>query len=328
MNPSQSLLPGRLLRRAGPVSIVGHFRGVQIDDARLAAVLAPKAPLLCLYQGTLHGEGPVWQATRDRLLWSDVPNRRLLGWYPDGHVEVVIDGTYFMNGNALDAQGGVVHCEHGRRCISRSDKDDLDGKMPLPIVTHYQGKRLNSPNDVTVASDGTIWFTDPTFGLLMPSQGSLVEPELDHRSVYRFDAASGDLTRMADFEQPNGLRFSPDGRILYVSDTSLSLDEIPGGRKGTKHEIIAFDVGVDGTLSNRRFFCHTDHGYPDGFLVDERGWIWTTAADGIHICSAERERLGFVRTPAVASNCALGGSHGRRLFIAATQYLLAIDLTP
>jgi gluconolactonase len=106
----------------------------------------------------------------------------------------------------------------------------------------------------------------------------------------------------------------------------LALGEIPGGQTGTKHEIIAFNVAADGTLSNRRFFCHTDHGYPDGFLVDERGWIWTTAADGIHIWSPERERLGFVRTPAVASNCALGGSNGRRLFIAATQYLLAIDL--
>ena len=326
MNKSQSLLPGRLLRRAGPATLVERFRGVQIDDTRLAAVLAPEASLLCLYEGTLHGEGPVWQVTHERLLWSDVPNRRLLGWYPDGHVEVVIDGTYFINGNALDTQGAVVHCEHGRRCISRSDKSDMDGETPQPIVTHYQGKRLNSPNDVTVAADGAIWFTDPTFGILVPSQGSLVEPELDHRSVYRLDATTGHLTRMADFEQPNGLRFSPDGRILYVSDTSLALDEIPGEQTGTKHEIIAFDVGADGALSNRRFFCHTDSGYPDGFLVDERGWIWTTAADGIHIWSPERERLGFVRTPAVASNCALGASSGKRLFIAATQYLLAIDL--
>lgn len=134
MNPSQSLTPGCLLRRAGPASIVGHFRGVQIDDARVAAVLAPKAPLLCLYQGTLHGEGPVWQATRGRLLWSDVSNRRLLGWYPDGHVEVVIDGTYFMNGNALDAQGGVVHCEHGRRCISRLELRTR--RKPRTLLVH------------------------------------------------------------------------------------------------------------------------------------------------------------------------------------------------
>jgi gluconolactonase len=325
-NATPSLLPGRLLRRAGPARLVERFQGVQIDHPRLAEVLAPEAPLLQLYEGTLHGEGPVWQARCNRLLWSDVPNRRVLGWYPDGHVEVVIDATYFVNGNALDQQGRLLHCEHGRRCISRSDRGDTEGATLTPIVTHFEGKRLNSPNDLTVASDGAIWFTDPTFGILMPNQGSLAEPELDHRSVYRFDAAAGQLARMADFEQPNGLRFSPDGRTLYVSDTSLSLNEIPGSQKGTKHEIIAFDVADCGTLSNRRFFCHTDHGVPDGICVDRRGWIWATAGDGIHIWSAERERLGYIPTPAVASNCTLGGENDRRLFVAASQYLLAIDL--
>ena len=256
------------------------------------------------------------------LLWSDVPNRRLLAWHPDGHVTVAIDGTYFMNGNALTPDGRLVHCEHGRRCISISG-GDCD---PEPIVTHYQGKRLNSPNDVTVAGNGTIWFTDPTFGLLMPNQGSLAEPELDHRSVYRFDPRDGALRRMADFEQPNGLAFSPDGRTLYVSDTSLSLDEIPGDQTGTQHKIEAFTVGEDGTLTDRRFFCHTDHGYPDGFTVDPRGWVWTTAADGIHVLAPDRTKLGYIPTPAVCANCTFGGDGMRRLFIAATGLLLSIDL--
>ena len=323
MDKDASLLPGRLLRRAGPAKPVKPFQGVQIDDPRLAEVLSPKAELLCLYEGTLHGEGPVWQPARDRLLWSDVPNRRLLGWHPDGHVDVVIDGTYFMNGNALEAGGALVHCEHGRRCISRSGEDG----DPAPIITHFEGKRLNSPNDVTVAADGAIWFTDPTFGILMPNQGSLVEPELDHRSVYRFDPATGALRRMADFEEPNGLAFAPDGRTLYVSDTSLSLDEIPGDQTGTAHRIEAFDVGPEGTLSGRRLFYQTDHGYPDGFAVDPRGWVWTTAADGIHVVAPDRTRLGYIPTPMTASNCAFGGPGGHRLFIAATKLLLAIDLT-
>ena len=322
MNNRDTLLPGRLLRRAGPPRPVAKFQGVQIDDARLADVLPADAPLLCLYDGTLHGEGPVWQPARNRLLWSDVPNRRLLAWHPDGEVTVAIDATYFMNGNALEPDGKLVHCEHGRRCISRSDGDG----EPVPVITHYEGKRLNSPNDVTVVGDGAIWFTDPTFGLLMPSQGSLVEPELDHRSVYRYDIENHELRRMADFEQPNGLAFSPDGRTLYVSDTSLSLNEIPGDQTGTLHQIEAFDVGENGSLSNRRLFCHTDHGYPDGFKVDQRGWVWTTAADGIHILAPDRMRLGFIPTPAVCSNCAFGGDGGRRLFIAATNLLLAIDL--
>jgi len=323
MNVDDTLRPGRLLRRPGAPIPLSRFPGVQVDDPRLAEVLPPGTPLLCLYEGTLHGEGPVWEPARNRLLWSDVPNRRLLAWQPDGQVTVALDGTDFMNGNALEPDGNLVHCEHGRRCISRSDGDG----EPMPIVTQFAGKRLNSPNDVTVAHDGAIWFTDPTFGLLMPSQGSLVEPELDHRSVYRLDSRSGGLRRMADFEQPNGLAFSPDGQTLYVSDTSLSLDEIPGDQTGTLHQIEAFDVAEDATLSNRRLFYHTDHGYPDGITVDRRGWVWTTAADGIHVLAPDRTRLGYIPTPTVCANCTFGGVGGRRLFIAASTLLLAIDLT-
>ena len=322
MTTDPSLKLGTLLRRPGPPEPVEGFRGVQIDDPRLAEVLSPDAPLLCLYEGTLHGEGPIWVPAKERLFWSDVPNRRLLEWHPDGQVTAAIDGTFFMNGNALGADGHLVHCEHGRRCISRSD----DSGNVEPIVTHYQGKRLNSPNDITVAADGAIWFTDPIFGLLMPNQGSLAEPELDHRSVYRFDPNTSELRRMADFEQPNGLFFSPDGRTLYVSDTALSLDEIPGNQTGRTHEILAFDVAADASLSNRRLFCHTDHGYPDGFAVDARGWVWTTAADGIHVIAPDRTPLGYIPTISVCSNCAFGGPDMKRLFIAATGFLLAIDL--
>lgn len=264
-----ALLLGRLLRKPGPPSKVVGFSGVEFHDPRLERVLSADAEPLILHQFTLHGEGPVWDTPRERLIWSDVPNRRLLGWYPDGRVEVVVDNTQFMNGNALDAQGRLVHCEHGRRCISRSDGDG----EPEPIVTHYEGRRLNSPNDVTVAADGTIWFTDPIFGILMPNQGSLAEPELDHRSVYRLDPRDGSLRRMADFEQPNGLFFGPDGRRLYVSDTARSLGEMLGGHERDTHEILAFDVARDGGLSNRRLFCRTDHGYPDGFAVGARGWV-------------------------------------------------------
>ena len=323
MTDDASLAPGRLLRKAGPPERMDAFPGVQIDDPRLAEVLAPDAPLIRLYEGTLHAEGTVWREQDRSLYWSDVPNRRLLRWHSgDGRVTVAIDATYFMNGNAVDAEGRLVHCEHGRRCISRSDGDGA----PEPIVTHFEGKRLNSPNDVVVAADGAIWFTDPVFGLVLPSQGSLADPELDHRSVYRFDPAAGELRRMADFEQPNGLAFSPDGRRLYVSDTALALNETPGPATGRTHEILAFDVADDGALSNRRFFCHTDHGIPDGFRVDRRGWVWTTAGDGIHVIAADRTPLGYIPTKEVCANCAFGGPGMTRLFIAASKSLLAIDL--
>lgn len=321
-NPTE-LRPGRLLRKPGIPQIIKNFSGVQIDVPLLAEVVSADTPLLVLYQGTVHGEGPVWEQTNERLVWSDVPNRRVLEWRTDGRVEVLIDKTNFINGNAVEADGTLIHCEHGRRCISRGGDYDSE---PVPLVAHYRGKRINSPNDVAVAPDGSIWFTDPTFGIIMPNQGALAEPELDHRSVYRYDPQTRELRRMADFEQPNGLGFTVDGSTLYVSDTSLSLGEVPGHEAGAKHELIAFDVGEDGELSNRRFFCHTDHGYPDGFAVDARGWVWTSAADGVHIWSSNRRKLGFLATPSVVSNCAFGGVDGRRLFIAATQYLLAIDL--
>jgi gluconolactonase len=318
------LAQGRLLRRSGLPQEVPGFKGVQIDDPRLAEVLPPKTRLMNLYEGGVHAEGPVWQTARERLLWSDVPNRRLLAWYQDGHVEAAIDPTFFMNGNALMPDGSLVHCEHGRRCISRS-APDLRGE-PEPIVSRFEGKRLNAPNDVAVASDGSIWFTDPIFGIVMPSQGSLADPELDHQSVYRFHPTSGALCRMADFEQPNGLAFSPGGRTLYVSDTSRSLGDVPGFEPGARHEVEAFEVAADGSLSNHRFFCHTDHGVPDGLTVDPRGWLWTSAADGVQVWSAEREKLGFIPIPVVASNLTFGGRDGRRLFIAASHTLLAIDL--
>ncbi|RSU47691.1 SMP-30/gluconolactonase/LRE family protein [Sphingomonas sp. S-NIH.Pt15_0812] len=318
-------LPCRLLRRPGAIKHADWFRSCQIDDVRLAEVLSADTPLLVLHEGAIHAEGPAWQASHGRLLFSDVPNRRLNAWYEeDGRVEVAIDATWFMNGNAVAPDGTVWHCEHGRRCISRSTADLTGG--PEPFITHFEGKRLNSPNDVTVAPDGSIWFTDPIFGIVMPSQGALAEPELDHRSVYRFDPANGELTRVADFEQPNGVALSADGGTLYVSDTSLSLGEVPGFTAGTKHEVLRFRHQPDGSWGERTRFCRTDHGYRDGFTTDARGWLWVGAADGVHVWSADGDRLGFVPIDATVSNLCFGGSDGRRLFIAAESRLLALDL--
>jgi gluconolactonase len=320
-----NLLPGRCLRRPRPPQAAADFTGVRIDDARLADVLAAEASLLVLHEGAVHAEGPAWQASHRRLLFSDVPNRRINAWYEaDGRVDAVVDPAWFPNGNAVAADGSVYHCEHGRRCISRSDPAMDD--EPVPVITHFEGRRLNSPNDVAVAPDGSVWFTDPVFGIVMPSQGALAPAELSHRSLYRFDPATRALVRMADFEQPNGLAFSPDGRTVYVTDTSIALGEAPGCAPGTRHEIEAFTVGADGILAERRFFCSPEHGNPDGLAVDSRGWVWSSAADGVHVWSTRQEHLGCIPTCETVCNLTFGGSDGRRLFIAASTRLLAIDL--
>lgn len=306
---------GILLRRPGPPIPVEGFAGVVIHNPRLAEVIDPAASLLCLYERASFCEGTVWDALRGRLVWSDIVGRRVLGWDTDGWVKVVVDNTHFINGNAIDRDGNLVHCEHGRRCISRSGADGC----PVPFITHYNGQRFNSPNDITCAPDGTLWFSDPCFGLEMPRQGSLRDQQLGHQSVYRHDPDSGETQRMADFEQPNGLAFSPDGRILYVSDTSQALG-------GHKHEIQAFDIAPDGTLSDRRLFRVIGPGIPDGFTVDRRGWIWTTSKSGIQIFDADATLLGEVPTPNLCANCELGGDNGRRLFIASEHRLLTIDL--
>lgn len=323
-NPDD-LLPGNLLRRPGPPRPDPDYPGARIADRRLAAVLAPDAPLLELHAGAIHAEGPAWQASHRRLLFSDVPNRRINAWHEaDGRVESVVDPAWFPNGNAVAADGVVYHCEHGRRCLSRS-APGLDGE-PVPVVTHFEGRRLNAPNDVAIAPDGAVWFTDPVFGIVMPGQGALAAPELAHRSVYRFDPASGALARMADFEQPNGVALAPDGRTLYVTDTSKALGEAPGCAPGGKHEVEAFSVGADGALGDRRFFCAPAEGNPDGLAVDARGWVWCSAADGVHVWTAAQEYLGCVPVAETVCNLCFGGSGGRRLFIAASTRLLAIDL--
>ena len=298
------------VRQPGPPTLVEGVDKPVAYDPRFEQVLASGARLLSLYDQALWAEGPVWWAAREMLVWSDIEGRRLFGWRPDGAVDVLMDVTSFMNGSALDGER-LIHCEHGRRCVSTSDGS---GK-PTMLVSHYQARRLNSPNDVAIACDGAIWFTDPTYGLQNPRQGCPGEPELEHRSIYRFEPGAGTLTRMADLEQPNGIGFAPDERTLYVADSDLD-----------RHEIVAFDVADDHSLSNRRVFTVINEGVPDGFAVDARGWVWTSSGAGVQVFSAKGEALGLIPTPHACSNCAFGGADGRRLFITGEESLWAIDL--
>ncbi len=307
--PVTAGMPCRL-RPPGPPSRVEGVGPPMAYDPQFAEVLGDAARLLSLYDQALFSEGPAWWPARDMLVWSDIEGRRVLGWRPDGAVDVVLDATPFNNGNAVDAEGRLLHCEHGRRCISRTAPDGAT----TVLVTHFQGRRLNSPNDLAVAADGAVWFTDPTYGIQNPRQGCPAQPELDHRSVYRVDPRTGALARMADLCQPNGIAFAPDGRVLYVSDSDLE-----------RHQIIAFDVGEDGGLTGRRVFRTIEPGVPDGFCVDAHGWVWSSSGSGVQVFSAGGEPLGLIPTPHTCSNCTVGPD-GRRLFITGEESLWAIDL--
>lgn len=298
------------VRPPGPPSAVKAVHPPRAYDPRFAEVLGDGARLLSLYGQAIFSEGPAWWAARGMLVWSDIEGRRVYGWHPDGAVDVVVDATPFTNGNAVDAEGRLLHCEHGRRCISRTD---VDGTNTV-LLTHFEGRRLNSPNDLVLGPDGAIWFTDPTYGIENPKQGCPAAPELDHRGVYRFHARTGDVARIVDLRQPNGIAFAPDGRTLYVSDTDLE-----------RHEILAFDVGADGSVSGRRVFRTVEPGVPDGFCVDGRGWVWSSSGSGVQVFSARGEPLGIVPTPHTCSNCAFGPD-GRRLFITGEESLWALDL--
>ncbi len=303
-----------VVRRAGSPHPVTHVDPPRAHDTRFAEVVPHGARLLSLYDHATFSEGPVWWPARRMLVWSDVEGRRVLGWREDGCVEVVVDATPFINGHTVDRAGNLVHCEHGNRRLSRTTPEGCYE----PLVGTYQGRRFNSPDDVVCAADGALWFTDPSYGLVLPKQGALAEPELDHRSVYRVDPATGEAARMADLEQPNGLAFTPDGRTLYVTDTSRSLG-------GDRHTIFTFDVTGTQRLENQRVFAEIEPGFPDGVRVDSRGWVWTSSEAGVQVFAGDGHRLGLIPTPQTCSNLCFAPAE-TRLFITSKAHLYALNL--
>jgi len=287
----------------------------EILHPKFRAFVLPNAPLITLGEGFAWTEGPVWFADHDCLLFSDLPNDRIMRWSNTSGISVFRQPSGFANGHARDRQGRLITCSHQHRCITRTE---LNGEITL-LADRYEGKRLNAPNDVVCRSDGTIWFSDPHYGINTDYEGGKQFPELPP-TLYRLDADDGDLRVMADdFEGPNGLAFSPDERLLYVSETGRQFAEEP-----VQH-IRVFDVLDDGLrLSPGRIFHKVTPGYADGFRLDEDGNLWTSAADGVHCIAPDGVKLGVIRTPRVVSNLAFGGRHRSRLFICASQTLMAI----
>jgi gluconolactonase len=287
----------------------------EIHDEAFRQLIVGSAALEELYSDCRWAEGPAWFADLNCLIWSDIPNQRMMRWAPEGGVSVFRSPSNFVNGNTRDRQGRLVSCEHGGRRVTRTE---IDGSITI-LADRYQGKRLNSPNDVVVRSDGSVWFTDPTYGIKSDYEGYRAEPEQDTRNVYRLDPVSGDLeAAVTDFGQPNGLAFSPDETKLYVADSASSHDI-----KAPRH-IRVFDV-IDGRrLSNDRIFCSLDNGLPDGFRVDVKGNIWTSAGDGVHCFSPDGVLLGKILVPQTVANLTFGGQRRNRLFITATKSLYSV----
>jgi len=287
---------------------------VQVFDNRFHAMVLPNASLETLGEGYRWLEGPVWFADHDCLYVSDLPNDRILRWSENGGVSVFRRPSGFANGHARDRQGRLIGCSHGDRCITRTE---LDGTVTI-LASHYRGKRLNSPNDVVCKSDGSIWFSDPHYGINTDYEGGKQKAELPP-TLYRLDPSAGDLTIAADdFDGPNGLGFSPDERILYVAESGRQFDAEP------RQYIRRFRVGEDGRLSGGEQFHKVQPGFADGFRIDEQGNIWSSAADGVHCISPAAELLGKILTPDLVSNLAFGGRHRARLFLCASHRLMAI----
>lgn len=286
-------------------------------DPRFDALLRPDSTLLWHCAGSAWAEGPVYFAEGDYLLWSDTNNDIMWRWSDAEGQSVFRQPSHHSNGNTRDREGRLVTCEHGRRRVSRTEPD---GEV-ITLVDRYRGKPLNSPNDVVVKSDGTVWFTDPPYGILSDREGHKADQEQLGCYVFRFDPRSDELTVVADDrDKPNGLAFSPDESILYVGDTGRSHD--PGGW----HHIFAYDVIGGERLANRRVFAEVEPGNPDGFRLDRHGNLFTSSGDSVQVYSPAGELLGKIMVPEASANCTFGGPGRDRLFITATTSLYSIVL--
>ena len=290
----------------------------QVLDARFARLFNATSHVYRLYTGCRWAEGPAYFPAGRYLVWSDIPNNRMLR-YDDcnGAVSVFRSPAGYTNGNTVDRQGRLVTCEHGGRRVSRTEHD---GRI-VGLADRYEGKRLNSPNDVVVKSDGSIWFTDPTYGIDSDYEGDRAQSEIGASHVYRIDGQTGAIRIVAgDFIKPNGLAFSPDEKKLYIADTGRT-----HGRDFPAH-IRVFDVADDGTLKGGAVFAECTAGLFDGFRIDEAGRLWSSTAEGVHCFDPDGTLIGKILVPETVSNVCFGGLKRNHLFICGTTSLYAVYL--
>ncbi|MEW9550161.1 SMP-30/gluconolactonase/LRE family protein [Nonomuraea sp. NPDC050783] len=263
-----------------------------------------------LYTGTRWGEGPVYFAAGRFLVWSDIPNDRMLRWDEmTGAVGPFRVPSGYVNGNTLDREGRLVSCEQGGRRVTRTEPD---GTVTV-IADRWAGKRFNSPNDVVVRSDGSIWFTDPPYGILSNYEGVAAEQEIDGCHVYRADPVTGEVRIVADdFNRPNGLAFSLDESLLYVADTP-------------ERHLRVFEVREDGTLGGGKVFAAGGErdGF-DGLRLDDTGRIWVVADRAVHCYDPDGTMIARLLLPEPAANLVFGGLKRNRLFITAAGSLYSL----
>lgn len=290
----------------------------EVLDPRFRTLAFPNVHVEELWTGCRWAEGPAWLAAGRYLVWSDIPNDRMLRWdETDGSVSVFRQPAMNTNGHTVDLQGRLVSCEHRGRCVSRTEHD---GSRTV-LVSQVDGQRLNSPNDVVVKSDGSLWFTDPSYGIDSDYEGDAASSEIGARRVYRFDEASGKTTVVAgDFVQPNGLAFSPDESLLYIVDTGAT------HQADGPHHVRRFKVAANGTLTGGEVFATCPVGLYDGLRVDVHGNLWLSAGDGVHCHAPDGTLLGKILIPETVANVCFGGAKLNRLFICGTTSLYAVYL--
>jgi len=294
---------------------------VRVIDPRFAKYVVGNAAVERLYTGTRWSEGPVWFGDGGYLLWSDIPNNRMLRWMEaTGEVSVYRSPSNYSNGNYRDRQGRLLTCEHDSRRLTRTE---YDGTITV-LMDGFQGKKLNAPNDLAVHSDGAIWFTDPGYGIMSDYEGHKAAFELP-AVVYRLDPKTREATVVAsDMAKPNGICFSPDEKLLYIVDTGVPK------QSSDPHPIRVYDV-VDGVrLKNGRLFVNMAPGSSDGIRCDVDGNVWSAAGwagngyNGVHVFAPDGTKIGAIELPETCANLCFGGAKKNRLFMAASQSLYAL----
>jgi gluconolactonase len=298
---------------------------LELRDPRLTATVSGAA-LEKLGSMASWGEGPVWIENPACLLFSDIPNNRMLVWSEDQGLRVWASNVDFTNGHCLDLNGDLLHCSHGKRGIYRTPvaMGLLRSGTPMQcVVDRFEGLRLNSPNDLVVKRDGSIWFTDPPYGIVSDREGHRAPSEIGLNGVYRWDPSTQALERVTDWlDEPNGLAFSPDEKTLYVSDTSAAL-RAPGQGH---HHIVAFDVVNGKEITNPHIFAVINPGLPDGLRTDKQGFIYTSSGDSVQVFHPDGTLLGKLYVPEKVGNLTFGGPHHNELFVVATTSLYRIRL--